>query len=372
MAYTRSLFAFLVVVFGGIACSPATYAQDGPVPFTTDQWDFDPGKGAIVQHAGRQSLRLSNTPATLKDVVFRDGVVEVDVSMPDDDRGFAYIQFRKQDEREGEIVYLRMHKSGQSDALQYAPRHNAVTAWQLYHGEGYTALATFSKDAWTRFKIDVRGSEARIYVGEADEPAMVVPDLKRGGEPGAIGLLGSVADGVYFSNFRYTLAGAATPMTPPEPAPPDVLSRWELSRAFADGEVDLDAYPAVAHSEEAGWQAVQSEASGLVNVSRYRSMPTRPSIVLARTTLRAERDQLKKLHVGYSDDVVIYLNEQPVYAGISGYQSRNPTYQGFVTADDVVYLDLKAGDNEVLFVVSEVFGGWGFMARLEEIGGGAP
>lgn len=372
MAYTRPLFAFLVVVFVGIACRPAAYAQDGSVPFTTDRWDFDPGQGAFVEHGGRQSLRLSNTPATLKDVVFRDGSMEVDVSMPDDERGFAYIQFRKQDEREGEIVYLRMHKSGQPDAVQYAPRYNAVTAWQLYHGEGYTAPATFSKDAWTRFKIDVRGSEARIYVGEADEPVMVVPDLKRGGEPGRIGLLATVAAGVYFSNFRYTLAGASTPMTPQEPAPPNVVSRWELSRAFADGEIDLGAYPAVAKRGDAEWQAVESEASGLVNVSRYRSMPTRPSIVLARTTLRADRDQVKKLHVGYSDDVVIYLNEHPVYAGIRGFQSRNPTYQGFISADDVVYLNLKAGDNEVLFVLSEVFGGWGFMARLEEIGGGAP
>ena len=48
-------------------------------------------------------------------------------------------------------------------------------------------------------------------------------------------------------------------------------------------------------------------------------------------------------------------------------QSAMAAEFGFVTPDDVVYLDLKAGDNELLFVVSEVFGGWGFLARREEV-----
>ena len=358
-------FCLLLATALLIVFSAAAYAQDHAVPFSTDRWAFDPDKGALVEQDGRQSLRLSTTAATLKDVVFRDGVIEVDVSMPDDDRGFAYIQFRKKDERDSEIVYLRMHKSGQPDAVQYAPRYNAVTAWQLYHGEGYTAPATFSKDAWTRFKIDVRGSVARVYVGEADEPTMVIPDLKRGGEPGSIGLLATVADGIHFANFSYTPAREPTPMTPADPTPSNVLSRWELSKAFADGEIDLGTYPALSGGE-AGWQAVVSEPSGMVNVSRYRSMRGRPTTILARSTIQANADAVRPLHVGYSDDVVIYLNGTPVYAGISGFRSRNPTYQGFVTADDVVYLDLKAGDNELLFVISEVFGGWGFMARLEE------
>ncbi|MCH8961280.1 MAG: hypothetical protein IH820_08150 [Bacteroidetes bacterium] len=228
-----------MIVFGASA-----HAQDGSVPFSTERWDFDPSKGTIVEQDGQQSLRLSTTAATLKDVVFRDGI--------------------------------------------------------------------------------------------------------------------------YFANFRYTPAEESTPLLPQEPTPSNVLSRWELSKAFTAEEIDTGAYPAVARSGEAGWQAVRSEASGMVNISRYRSRPARPSIVLARTTLRSTSDQIKKMHFGYSDDVVVYLNEKPLYARIGGFRSRNPTYQGFVTPDDVVYLDLQAGDNEVLFVVSEVFGGWGFMAWLED------
>ena len=96
MLYIRLFFVFSVIVFVAAAFSPAGHAQDGAVPFTTDRWDFDSSKGAIVQQGGQQSLRLSTTAATLKDVVFRDGIIEVDVSMPDDGSGFAYIQFRNQ------------------------------------------------------------------------------------------------------------------------------------------------------------------------------------------------------------------------------------------------------------------------------------
>ncbi len=362
MVIIRLFSLVLIAVFTGAAFVGTAAAQNSTVPMGPDRWDYDPEKATVVQHLGRQSLRLSGTVATLKDVVFRDGTIEFEVSMPDD-RGFAYIQFRKQDERNAEIVYLRMHKSDQPDAIQYAPRYNAVTAWQLYHGEGYTAPVTFSKDAWTRFRVEVRGSEARVYIGETEEPTMVVPDLKRGGEAGGLGLLGTVSEGIYFSNFRYTLAEEATPLTALAPTPAGVLSRWELSKIYTPDEIDPGIYP---EEQEAGWEAVTSEPSGLVNISAYRSMKGRPSIVLARTTLRADTDQVKKLHFGYSDDVVVYLNKKPVYAGISGFRSRNPTYQGFITADDVVYLDLKAGDNELLFVVSEVFGGWGVMGRLEE------
>jgi hypothetical protein len=36
-----------------------------------------------------------------------------------------------------------------------------------------------------------------------------------------------------------------------------------------------------------------------------------------------------------------------------------------MTSDDAVYLPLRAGDNELLLAVAEVFGGWGLTARLE-------
>lgn len=354
-----------VLLFSSV---PRALAQNGAVPFDTERWSFDAERGAVVTHLGRRSLRLQNTSATLKGVTMQDGTIEVDVSMPSV-RGFAYIQFRKQDEANGEIFYVRMHKSGNPDALQYAPRDNGVTAWQLYHGEGYTAPATFSKDAWTHVRLEVAGSQARVFIGDAADPVMVVPELKRGDRTGGVGLLGTIAEEVYFSNFRFTPAPSPAPWGEPGAAAPGVITRWSLSKSLTEADLpNPEASPQLSR-EAAGWRTVESEPSGLVNVSRYQQATGRPSRVLARTTIRSASAQTTKLYFGYSDDVVVFLNGTPLYGGISGFQSRNPTYQGFISADDVVFLNLNAGANELLFVVSETFGGWGFMARLESMSG---
>jgi hypothetical protein len=74
---------------------------------------------------------------------------------------------------------------------------------------------------------------------------------------------------------------------------------------------------------------------------------------------------MRRLSFGYSDDVTIFLNGRPLYTGRNGYQARFSTYLGLMTPDDAVYLPLRAGDNELLLAVAEVFGGWGLMVRLE-------
>ena len=45
-------------------------------------------------------------------------------------------------------------------------------------------------------------------------------------------------------------------------------------------------------------------------------------------------------------------------------------YLGAMTVDnDALYLPLEEGDNELIFVVSESFGGWGLVARLADTDG---
>ena len=63
--------------------------------------------------------------------------------------------------------------------------------------------------------------------------------------------------------------------------------------------------------------------------------------------------------------MTIFLNGRPLYTGRNGYQARYPSSLGLMTLDDAVYLPLRAGDNELLLAVAEVFGGWGITARLE-------
>ena len=95
------------------------------------RWDLRGNAKASV-YRGRQCLQLDGGAALLKDFELTDGVVDVDVATPAT-RGFFGIRFRLDNEgANGEFVYLRQHKSGQPDAMQYTPVLNTGLNWQLY------------------------------------------------------------------------------------------------------------------------------------------------------------------------------------------------------------------------------------------------
>jgi hypothetical protein len=134
------------------------------------------------------------------------------------------------------------------------------------------------------------------------------------------------------------------------------------------------------------WQDVEAEPPGLVALYRYRDAPhprvsfqsdwsTRlqpqqgMKVLYARTTVVSDRAQTKRLALGYSDDVVVFLNGRILYRGRSPQAFRDPGFLGIVSADnDAVYLPLKKGKNELVLALSELGGGWGFVCRLEPLG----
>ena len=90
-------------------------------------------------------------------------------------------------------------------------------------------------------------------------------------------------------------------------------------------------------------------------------------VLYARTTIDAEREQVKKLEIGYSDDVSVFLNGQILYRGRSAQSFRDPGFLGIVNPEnDAIYLPLKKGRNELVLAVSELGGGWGFICRLAD------
>ena len=91
-------------------------------------------------------------------------------------------------------------------------------------------------------------------------------------------------------------------------------------------------------------------------------------VVYARTVIKSDRDQVKKLEIGYSDDVAVFLNGQIVYRGRSAQGFRDPGFLGIMNPEnDAVYLSLKGGRNELMLAVSELGGGWGFICRLVDM-----
>jgi hypothetical protein len=70
---------------------------------------------------------------------------------------------------------------------------------------------------------------------------------------------------------------------------------------------------------------------------------------------------------GFSDEAVLFLNGAPIYSGNNTLSFRQPEFLGLLdAASDAVYLPLKKGENELLLAVTEFFGGWGFLCRLDQ------
>jgi hypothetical protein len=363
--------------------SPARTPQALSVPADSVQWELE-GQARATEYQGRKCLYLDGGAATLKEFELRDGVVDVDVATPAG-RGFFGIQFRiASDGNNAEWVYLRQHKSGQPDAMQYTPVLNTGLNWQIYNGPGFTGAVDIPKDIWFHLRLEVAGAQAKLYVRDMDKPVLVMTDLKSGVQKGQVALA-VLTGATCFSNFgiRTTRDAAWERRLPP--TPPGTLTRWSISPSY-DALGRNPEHPLQASEISAiRWEDVEAEPPGFVVINRYRDSPhpkvsfandfskrlePQPGmkVVYARTSITSDSDKVKKLFIGYSDEVSVFLNGKILFRGRSAQNFRDPGFLGIVNPEnDAVYLPLKKGSNELMLAVSELGGGWGFICRVADL-----
>ncbi|MCU0236134.1 MAG: hypothetical protein MUC72_03510, partial [Acidobacteria bacterium] len=335
-------------------------AQKTAVEFTPENWDLSRAK--VEEHLGRQALAGT---AFLKDVDLKNGIIEVDIATTNRTRSYPGVLFRVQDVANYERFYIRPHRSPfYDDVLQYGPTFNGVDSWQLYNGPGLTASLDVLPDRWNRLKIVVAGKQAQVFWNDIPEPVLAIDDLARGEGGGAIGLIGPMDGTAFFSELRCeAIEGLLLPPPPPREAMCGAISAWEVSAPFPALGIDFTQYPGAAVAA-AAWKPATADPRGLVDVSRHFPRASRAGdCVLARTTLAAESDSALRLSFGYSDIITVFLNGRPLYSGNAIYQSRDRSFLGIVGFQDELYLPLKKGDNELLLLVGETGGGWGFCCR---------
>ncbi len=356
--------------------------QTTSVPPDSPRWNLE-GEAKTTEYQGRKCLLLDGGAAELKDLELRDGVIDVDVATPAS-RGFFGIQFRiANDGANAEWVYLRQHKSGLPDALQYTPVLSTGLNWQIFNGAGFTGAVDIPKNIWFHLRLVVTGAQAKLYVKDMDQPALVVDDLKSGVQKGQVALA-VLTGATYFSNFEiHTTPDAAWQRHLP-PMPPGTLTRWSLSPSYDALQRNLERPLTAFETKAIQWQDVEAEPPGFVVLYRYREAPhpkvsfandfskrlePQPGmkVIYARTNIDSDRDQVRKLYLGYSDDVSLFLNGKILFRGRSAQNFRDPGFLGIVNPEnDAVYLPLKKGRNELMLAVSELGGGWGFICRLED------
>jgi len=368
----------------GASASPVApqAPQTFSIPPDSQRWNLE-GQAKVAEYQGRKCLYLDGGAATLKDFEMRDGVIDVDVATTAK-RGFFGIQFRIANDVNGEWIYLRQHKSGLPDAMQYTPVLNTGLNWQIYNGPGFTAAVDIPKDVWFHLRLEIASAQAKFYVKDMDKPALVMNDLKSGVQKGQVALA-VLTGATYFSNFEiHTTADAPWERHLP-PVPAGTLTKWSISLSYDALKRNLERPLASSESASIQWQEVEAEPPGFVVLYRYREAPhplvsfqgdfskrlePQPGmkVLYARTNIDSDRDQVRKLEIGYSDDVSVFLNGKILYRGRSGQGFRDPGFLGIMNPEnDVVYLPLKKGSNELMLAVSELGGGWGFICRLSDL-----
>jgi len=222
--------AAAVIVFSGLILGLASAASaqgDGVTLPLNDATQVQPHNVTVtaVNYRGREALEVrltgpyrgpdTDTFAFIPGLDFHDGTIEVDVAgtpLPSalpGARGFVGVAFRidAQGSFACESFYVRPTNGRAEDQV----RRNHSTQYFSYPGYDfdrlrheapgqYESYADLVPGEWTHLRIEVSGATARLYVGAATQPTLIVRDLKRGAD--AHGTVGLFVDNGTDGHFR--------------------------------------------------------------------------------------------------------------------------------------------------------------------------
>jgi hypothetical protein len=180
---------------------------------------------AQTNYKGRSAIQVTAKPdaanatsyALLRDVSFRNGVIEVELAgqpaagAAAAARGFIGIAFRIQSDGRYEYIYLRPTNGRADDQV----RRNHSTQYSSYPDfdfarsrqeapEKYESYVDLEPGVWTKYRIEVEDRKARLYVHGSEQPSLIVNDLRLDPREGGVALwVGPGTDG-YFSNLKIT------------------------------------------------------------------------------------------------------------------------------------------------------------------------
>jgi hypothetical protein len=366
-----------VLVISTLGVAGGARAQQ-PLPFTDGGWDLKGSAVAVRPDGPGGVLDVENGLAYRRDVTLLDGAIEFEVQLTRR-RSFVYVMFRMQADHEYQEFYLRPHKSNLPDAAQYAPVWQGSSAWQLHHGPGGTAAVGFEPGVWTQVRVLLKGPRAALFVGDMATPVLLVDHLAQEPKPGFIALRGFLPAGVpgdapiaRYRNVSVRSGEVAFDWPAPEAPPevPGVVRSWAVSHSFKPADSIATSLPS---AETLGdLQRVDAEPGGLVELHRHVKLPdgSRAAAAVASLHLKAQREGVYALDLGFSDTATVFLNGRPLFHGDARYSFDRPRRDGLIGFDQArLFLPLRAGDNELRIVVADYFGGWGLMARFPDATG---
>jgi hypothetical protein len=180
-----------------------------------------------VRYKDRQALRVREDPAVTRvgpalavigDFLLGEGTIEAWVAglpaagAPAGARGFIGLAYHVQDDvAEHQAFYLRptngraMDQQRRNHSTQYVA--HPLWTWQRLRTESpgvFESYVDLVPGEWTRMRIVVRDTLALLYVGDAPEPVLVIPDQRSPRRTGGVALWIGQGTDAYFTAVRVT------------------------------------------------------------------------------------------------------------------------------------------------------------------------
>jgi len=358
-------------------------AAEISIPMEPAYWQYDTANIEFITHRNVKAVYVKNgAPLYLKNQQFSNGTLEYDVELTPNS-GFPGICFRMSDDhKNGDHFYIRYFGTTSKEnrnTLQYAADIDGMSIWDLT--DEYQAGATLIIPGWNHVKLVVSGKQMKAYVNDMSRPALLVPELE--GE--------TTTGGIFFSGGQVTIANLVIKPDAVEnlsEAPGYIstyndiryLRNWQVT-APVDFPYEKEIVPAnlPGHVKSdlpdstTSWKPLRAESRGMVNLTRIFGSVKNNQRRLAwlKTTIESDRAQDRILHLGFSDDIWVFVNGQLLYVDKNQYGSPGQKFpRGRCTIENAMLkLPLKQGKNEILIGLANYFYGWGIIARLDETDG---
>jgi len=177
------------------------------------------GLRVTMSEAARREQGQIEQLARINGAEFSNGVIEVELAgapasdAPEGARGFVGIAFRLQpDNQTYDAFYLRPTNGRADDqerrnhSAQYIS-HPAWT-WSRLRKETpskYESYVDLVPNVWTKMKIEVRGTVARLFVHDNPQPTLIINDVKSGAQgKGGVALWIDAGTVAHFRDLRIT------------------------------------------------------------------------------------------------------------------------------------------------------------------------
>ena len=367
----RDALRRMVLVLCGLPALPlAQGAAPMTVRMTAEQWQAKENAEFLRQQGFLYGLmRLNSGSAELKGVTFGDGTIEFDVNTIG--RGAPGIAFRQQDEGNFELLYLRPDPACPAfrACVQYTPQTHGVLLWDLF--PQYQARAPLREIGWNHIKMVVSGRRMKVFVNDAPWPTLEVGSLEGDAMKGGLRLQGPGT----FANMVITPDAVDGLSTEAAKDPTDgdggLVRNWQLSAVapLASGKDPMYSEMPGASQE---WKTIRTERGGLANLSRVYGLPVREpnrGVAWLKTTITSDRKQAKKVEIGWTRELWVFVNGKLVFADKNLYdlEASRKFPDGRCSLENGAFtLPLDEGNNEVAVAVANNFYGWGLMVRLDD------